>query len=158
MPDPLSLFGFAIAGATAKKRTTRRSEGKVAKVPMYLDSEVHVMRDDKLEVVRGGVLLDDTDLDEEEIESIQGRGVIRPATPAEIEQLAQADKAQERAAVTRTQQTELQSMQARQASEMAGATNAGKSDADKAKLSEKHAEALTALQEKHTAALNDLSE
>jgi hypothetical protein len=152
-PLPLSTFsllGFAI-GATAKK-STRRSSGKASKLKLLLDSTVHLRRDPKrpdITVIDGGVLVDDTDLDDDEIEELKRHGVIRPASAEEIARLEAAEETAGNAELLREQEYELTELRANQAAELEG-----KSDAEKAKLAERHSKAVAALQEKHVKALN----
>lgn len=152
-PLPLSTFsllGFAI-GATAKK-ATRRASGKGSKVKLLLDSEVHLKRDPKspeLTKIPGGVLVDDTDLDDDEIEELKRLGAIRPASAEEITRLEAAQEVAENADLMRAQELELSQLRVKQAEELAAAP------ADKqATLQERHAKAVTAMQEKHVKALN----
>lgn len=44
---------------------------------LFLASEVHVMRGKDTHVVKGGVLVSETDLTEKEIDSLKGLGVLR---------------------------------------------------------------------------------
>jgi hypothetical protein len=148
----------AVVGATAK-RTTRRKAGNRSDVPMFLDSDVHVMRkndDGKTEtvVIRGGVLVDDTDLEEEEIDELTARRVIRHATPEEVERLEQKDTTSEREALVSSQSAELDTLKATQASERA-AMQADTSVSPDAltKLDAKHATAVSKLQASHDKAL-----
>jgi hypothetical protein len=97
-----SLLGLAI-GATAKK-STRRTSGKASKLKLLLDSTVHLRRDPKkpdLTVIDGGVLVDDTDLDDDEIEELKRHGAIRPASAEEIARLEATAENAERAELMR---------------------------------------------------------
>lgn len=147
-----------IIGAT--KKTTRRSTGKRRDVPMYVDSILHVQRknDDtgKHETVAipAGVLVDDTDLTDDEIDEFTARRVIRPATVEEIERLDKKDAADERADLEASQTAELEQLRANHAAERAELVGKeGTSPAAIAKLDDKHATAVSQLQAKHAAAL-----
>lgn len=148
---PLSpLIAFAAVGAT--KRKSRRDKGvKIPEVPLYLDSDVHVMRDGQLSVVRGGQLIDDTDLEDEEIEELKHHKVVRPASAAELaglEQQAAGDAAAELAARHAEDRAKLVASHEQEVSE---AKAAGKSDAQIARLQEKHASQVAALDEQQAA-------
>lgn len=148
---PLSYLGLAAMGVTTsknKKRPTRRATGaKSPDVPMYLDTEAHVMRDDELVKIPGGVLVEDTELDDDEIEEFLARGVIRPATPEEIVRLHTAGAREAAKQLADEQGREMQQLLANQAAELAVAA-----ETDKAKLAEKHLKAVSALQQKHAQA------
>jgi hypothetical protein len=158
--DGLGLL--AVAGAT-KKRASRRTSGKKRDVPMYLDSDVHVLRESEdpthngklvTTVIKGGVMVDDTDLTDDEIDELTARRVIRPATPEEIDRLEQADTAEARAELVATQEAELAQLRANNEAaraEMAARENVS-GDA-LAKLDQKNAMTVAALQEKHAGAL-----
>jgi hypothetical protein len=156
LTDSLGLL--AVAGAT-KKRTTRRTSGKKRDVPMYLDSDVHVMRendDGKLAttVIKGGVLVDDTDLSDDEIDELTARRVIRPATVEEIDALDAAGTAADRAELVKSQEEEMAQLRANQ--EQARATLAAKDNVSAdalAKADQKAAMDVASLQEKHATAL-----
>lgn len=146
-PAPLSTFsllGLAV-GATAKK-STRRSTGKASKLKMLLDSTVHLRRDPKkpdITVIEGGVLVDDTDLDDDEIEDLKRHGIIRPASAAEIARLETAADDADRVELIREHESQLTMLRAEQKAELDAAP------ADKrAALAERHGKALTALQDK----------
>lgn len=149
-PGPLSLLGFALAGATSKKSAPRRKRSgfKVPDVPMYLDSAVHVMRDDELVIISGGVLLDDTELTDEEIADIQRHGVIRPATPAELERLQEAESLAAATELAKDQEREMRQLVANQAAELSGVD-----EAKKPALVDKHLKQISDLQGKHATAL-----
>jgi hypothetical protein len=95
----------------------------------YIDSDIHVMRKDEdkksyTHVVRGGVLLDDLEddaLTDQEIDEMISRGVIRPATPAEVARLENADLQDERAKLAAEQAGEVAQLQADHATELAAA-------------------------------------
>jgi hypothetical protein len=126
---------------------------------MYLDSDVHVMRendDGKLAttVIKGGVLVDDTDLSDDEIDELTARRVIRPASVDEIQRLEAADTAADRAELVKEQQEELAQMRANQEQARAAlATKDGVTGDALAKADQKNAMEVAALQEKHAAAL-----
>lgn len=139
-----------------KKKATRRAQGaKRTDVPMYLDSDVHRMgEDDKLDIVRGGVMVDDTDLTDEEIEELTARRVIRPAKPDEIERAANAEHTEKRAQLQRDQSAEVAQLQAQQAQEKAKLEGGGNaSPAALQKLADQHLKQTQDLQAKHTKAL-----
>jgi hypothetical protein len=143
---PLAPFmAFAAVGAT-KRRTSRRAKGvKIPDVPLFLDSDVHVMRDGELTVVRGGQLVDDTDLEDEEIEELKEHKAIRPATASELaglEQQASNDAASELATRHAEDRAKLVASHEQAVSE---AQAAGKSESDVAKLREKQAAQLSTL-------------
>jgi hypothetical protein len=154
-----SIGLLAVAGAT--KKATRRSSGKKRDVPMYLDSDVHVMRPSEADekklvttVIKGGVLVDDTDLTDDEIDELTARRVIRPATVDEIQRLEAADTAADRAELVKSQQEEIAQLRANH--EVARATLAQKDgvSADAlAKADQKSAMEVASLQEKHAGAL-----
>lgn len=112
-PTTLPL-SFAFAGMTAaRKRSAKKGaadtdpnlnpddpsnqplKAKAArKVPMFVDSEVHLPAKTEGKphrVIKGGVLLDEleVELDDDEVDELIALKAIRPATPAEI---AAADK------------------------------------------------------------------
>lgn len=153
-----SIGLVAVAGAT-KKRTTRRSSGKKRDVPMYLDSDVHVMRDNDegkavTTVIKGGVLVDDTDLSDDEIDELTARRVIRPATVDEIQRLEAADTAADRADLVKEQQEEIAQLRANQEQARAQlAAKDGVSGDALAKADQKAAMDVASMQEKHSAAL-----
>lgn len=174
-PAPVLEFTAlaAVMGATAKK--TRRTAGaKRTSVPLWLDSEVHVIRDDKETpaaaanrrlrgvqapsphtVIPGGVLVDDTDLTDDEIEDLQRRGVVRPATPKEVESAEVRERTERIAELQREQEREIQQLRADQEQEKAKINADGKAAPDAvAKLADKQSKELTSLQEKHVKALN----
>lgn len=154
-----SIGLLAVAGAT--KKTTRRSSGKKRDVPMYLDSDVHVMRPSEADekklvttVIKGGVLVDDTELTDDEIDELTARRVIRPATVDEIQRLEFADTAADRAELVKSQQEELSQLRANQEQSRAQlAAKDGVSADALAKADQKSAMDLASLQEKHAGAL-----
>lgn len=154
---PVELMGLA-ALATARSKT-RRSAGKKRDVQMLVDSDIHVIRKDEdkksyTHVVRGGVLLDDLEddaLTDQEIDEMISRGVIRPATPAEVARLENADLQDERAKLAAEQAGEVAQLQADHATELAAAP-----EDQKAKVQQRQETALVKLQAKHAAALNDV--
>jgi hypothetical protein len=154
---PLEMVALAVIGAT--KRTSRRKAGKKRDVPMYLDSDAHVLRENDegrmvTTVIKGDQLVDDTDLTDEEIEELTARRVIRPATVPEIDRLEAADTASERAELVRSQQTEIAQLTANNDAERADfATRENTSPDALAKLDQKHAASVAALQEKQAGAL-----
>jgi hypothetical protein len=159
--SPLSMFsmlGFAV-GATKSKRPTRRARGvKVPDVPLFLDSDVHVMRDGELTIVRGGVLVEDTELEDDEIEDLIKHGVVRPAKHAELESLETAGNVDAAATLAREQEQEIAALQTAHAAVLADADASGNlTPAKREKLVAKQGEELAALREQHTAALNKLS-
>jgi hypothetical protein len=85
---PLNLVALgAIAGATAVKRSRSNPN-------MIVDSIIHVARQDNRGnpitlAVQPGVLADDTELTDDEIDESIARGSIRYATPAELHRLEQ---------------------------------------------------------------------
>lgn len=148
----------AVVGAT-KKKATRRSAGQKRDVPMYLDSIAHVMRKNedtgKMEnvAIHGGVLVDDTDLTDEEIDELTALRAIRPATPDEIDRLERADADAERAELQKTHEGEVLQLQANQAAERAAAVGKNATPEQLSKLDEKHGAAMATLQEKQAKAL-----
>jgi hypothetical protein len=147
------LMAFAVAGAV-KRRPSRRAAGvKIPDVPMFLDSDVHVMRDKELTVIRGGVLVDDTDLEDDEIEELLRHKVIRPATSSELASLDQASSDSAKADLIASQEQEMAALTASHEAATAEAQAAGKSDAQLAKLAQKQSEEVSALREQHAAAL-----
>jgi hypothetical protein len=130
----------------AKKRTSRRAKGvKIPDVPMYLDSDVHVMRDGELTVVRGGQLVDDTDLEDDEIEELEQHKAIRPATAKELAGLEQQEVASAADELASRHAEDRAKLTASHEQEIAEATAAGKSEAQVAKLREAHASQLATL-------------
>lgn len=160
---PLSVVGLgAFVGATAK-RQTRRKAGVKREVPLYLDSTAHVMRpgkDDKPEllVIPGGVLVDDTDLTDEEIDELTALRVIRHATTEEIDRLEQKGIDEQRAEMLRTQEGEINQLKAQQDVERVDLEAKNPSDEQRATQSDRHGKQLAKLQEKHSAALAKLDE
>lgn len=149
----------AVVGAT-KKKATRRASGKKTEVPMYLDATAHVQRKNedtgKMETVAipGGVLVDDTDLNEDEIEELTAQRHIRPATSSEIERLEQADAAAERKEIVDAQAKETEQLRANQEVEMAKLNASGKASLEAiSALQTEHAKQTAALQEKQAKAL-----
>lgn len=154
-------FG-ALIGATAK-RATRRKTGAKREVPLYLDSDAHVMRDGddgkKVNtVIKGAVLVDDTDLTDDEIDELTALRVIRPATNDEIERLERKDADAERTDLIRTQTSEIEQLRARQESERADLEAKSPNDEQRSIQSDRHATQMTKLQEKHVAALNKIDQ
>jgi hypothetical protein len=159
-----SLALSAILGATAKKKaTTRKAAGKKRDMPMYLDSDVHVMREDPnnekrmiTTIVRGGRMLDDLDdeaLTDDEIDELTARRVIRPATVEEVDRAAQQDKAAQRADLVGDQTTEIQQLRANREGERAGLVAQGSAPADLISFDQATTEQVAALQGKHADAL-----
>lgn len=166
------LTAFALVGAT--KTTRRKSGAKRSDVPLYLDSDVHVPLEDSelkewrsnappgqpghggapIRLIKGGVLVDDTDLTDEQIEDLQTRGVIRPATMKEVQASEARAKADERRELEQQQKTEIQQLQAKQEQARAEATSKNANADQIAKLNERQTAELTALQDKHVKALN----
>lgn len=158
-PMPFELLGFALIGATAKKSARRKaSRGDDL---MYLDSDVHVMRDNdkgdsELVIVRGGRPLSDVDeLTDDEIDELTARRVIRPLRSDEagaIEARAATDAANQLAA---EQAREMELLTVRHEAATAALDEAGqlKTDKEKAALADKQAKERTALAEKHAKAL-----
>jgi hypothetical protein len=168
-PMPFELAGLGVALATAKKAARKPAAKKSgskpaakksasADVAMYLDSDVHVMRENKkgdpvTTTIKGGVLVDDTDLTDEEIDDFTARRVIRPAKPEEIERLKKAPGVAEREQLVREQAAEVEQLQAKHASAVAAAA-----PADRPALQEEQATELTELQQEHVDALNAFDE
>jgi hypothetical protein len=166
-PIELALAGLATARRSAAKKTAaKKTPAKTSaakksastKVPMYLDSEVHVTRDNKkgdpvLTVIKGGQLVDDTDLTDEEIDDLTTRRVIRPATVAEIERLSKAPAVKAREELVREQEGEVAQLKAAHAAALAAAA-----PDEKAALQEEQATELTDLQAEHVDALNAFDE
>ena len=160
---PLSMFsmlGFAV-GATAKsKRPTRRArkDVKVPDVPLFLDSDVHVMRDGELTTIRGGVLVDDTELEDDEIEDLIKHRVVRPAKHEELQTIETTGSLTAIEDLKREQDQEIQALQSAHASALAEAdASRNFTPAKREKLVATQAEELAALQSQHAAALNKLS-
>lgn len=157
-PDmPIEVVGLGAALATARTRRGKRGD-----VPMYLDSHVHVMREDKkgdpvLKRIRGGILIDDTDLTDEEVDELTARKVVRPASQEEVERLAQSGTEAERTDLLREQEEEMAKLTAKHEMERAELGD-GASASKRQKLEERQAKELTALQGKHAKALNALGE
>lgn len=149
----------AVMGATAKKKPTRRAAAKKTDVPMYLDGIAHVQRKnedtDKMETVAitGGVLVDDTDLSDEEIDELTAMRIIRPATSDEIARLEQAEANAERAEKQQAHEAEVTQLRANQEAERAAAVARNATPDQLAKLDERHAVAKSALEEKQAKAL-----
>lgn len=172
MPAPTHhkrLPGFPIEGlaaaalATKGKKATRRSAGKRSSVKLFLDSLVHVVRGEdkegrpKTESIAGGVLVDDTDLTDDEIDELTALKAIRPATPKEIEQLDRNEVEEKRVALVREQEEEMAALRAEHEQAKADlGTDA--SPAKVTKLEEKQAAEVSKLQDKHTKALNKVAE
>jgi hypothetical protein len=156
---PLDTVALSAAfGST--RRSTRRRSGSKRDVPLFLDSDAHVMRENEKTgkpetyVVKGGVMVDDTDLSDDEIDELTAHRAVRRATPDEIARFDQRDSETERASLTESQASELEELRASQASERA--TVAAEETTTPAKLSaldDKHATAVSKLQAKHAAAL-----
>lgn len=97
---PIELVGAGAALSTGAKRGGRKrakdgADGAAAPrntMPMILDSHVHLMRGKEMVALKGGVLVEDTDLTDDEIDELTARKAIRPATPKELAQLQQADE------------------------------------------------------------------
>lgn len=160
------LDGMAIAaiGATSKRKSTRRKAGVKREIPLYLDSDAHVMREDErtghlaTTVIRGGVLVDDTDLTDDEIDELTALRAIRHATTDEIARLEQKDADAERTELMANQAVELEELRARQDAERAELEAKGPTDEQRSTQSTRHSAAMTKLQEKHAAALAKLDE
>lgn len=170
---PLELLSFALVGAT-KRETRRKSGAKKGDVPLYLDSDVHVALEESelkewrqnappgqpghsgapIRVIKGGVLVDDTDLTDEQIDDLQKRGVVKPASPEQVKAAEAKAKADERRDLEQEQKTEIQQLQAKHEQARAEATNKNANAETLAKLSEKQTSEMTALQDKHVKALN----
>jgi hypothetical protein len=78
------------AAAAGSVDTTRAAEdAEVRRIrrgrPMFLDSHVDVVRDGEVVRIQGGVLVEDTDLSEDEIDELTAHRAIRLATDPEIE-------------------------------------------------------------------------
>lgn len=166
---PLSTVGFgAIVGATAKKRATRKAAGKKRDVPMYLDSDVHVMRPDEenpkrkvTTIVRGNRLLDDLEADEltdDEIDELTARRVIRPAKPEEIERSEQQDRAAQREELSAEQTAEITQLRANRESERAQLVAGGVKPEDLVSFDDETASTIAELQTEHAAALAKLDQ
>jgi hypothetical protein len=97
---PINLIALgAIAGATAVKRSRSNPN-------MIVDSIIHVARkDDKGNpttlVINPGVLADDTELTDDEIDENIARGAVRFANPAELHRLEQIAVQRETAKIAR---------------------------------------------------------
>lgn len=163
------LPGFPIEGlaaaalATKAKKATRRTAGKRSSVKLFLDSHVDVVRGEdkegrpRVERIAGGVLVDDTDLTDDEIDELTALKAIRPATPKEIEQLDRNEVEEKRAALVREQEEEMAALRAEHEQAKADlGTDA--SPAKVTKLEEKQAAEVSKLQDKHTKALNKVAE
>jgi hypothetical protein len=161
---PLSMDLSVLGVALATKRATRRSTGKKRDVPMFLDSEVHVMRegkDGKPEQLRiaGGVLVDDTELEDDEIDELTARRVIRPATQDEIHRLERRETDDARTELLRTHETEMAQLRAQHDVARAELENSGNATpAALNRLSDKQALEITKLQDKHAAAIAKIDE
>lgn len=163
-PLPLSTVGLgAIIGATAKKRTTRKAAGKKRDVPMYLDSDVHVMRPSEDEpkrrvttLVRGGRLVDDLEddaLSDDEIDELTARRVIRPAKPEEIERSEQQDRAAQREELAAEQTAAITQLRANRESERAALVAGGVKPEDLVSFDDETSTTVAELQSEHAAAL-----
>lgn len=161
---PVEYLAIGLAAAAAKKGARRARRGDVA---MIVDSQVHVMRDNKkgdpeLKVIKGGVLVEDTDpeLTEEEIDELTARRVIRPATEAELAAMEQGDVAGEREALVREQEQDVAQLRAKHVAERTKLEEGGKLKTPEAvsKLEERQASELSKLQTKHVDALNAVGE
>jgi hypothetical protein len=165
IPSASLLIGAAF-GATAKKKATRKAAGKKRDMPMFLDSDVHVMREDPnnekrmvTTIVRGGRMLDDLEdeaLTDDEIDELTARRVIRPATVAEVDRAAQQDKAVQREELVSDQTTEIQQLRANREAERAGLVADGSAPADLITFDQATTEQVTNLQAKHADALATL--
>jgi hypothetical protein len=113
----------AVVGAT--KRATRRKSNTRTEVPLYLDTIAHVQRKNEesgaMETVaiKGGVLVDDTDLTDDEIDELTAMRVIRHATPDEIDRLEQNSVDAKRAELVQSNTAAMDSLKASNASERA---------------------------------------
>jgi hypothetical protein len=131
---------------------------------MYLDSDAHVMRKNEdtgrfeTTVVRGGVLVDDTDLTDDEIDELTALRVVRPATGDEIDRLEQRDAEDARAELLRTQETEVAQLRAQHDTDRAALEATGPApEASRSSPIARQTE-LTELQAKHAAALAKLDQ
>jgi hypothetical protein len=160
---PADSFVLLAAVGATKKRASRRTSGKKRDVPMYLDSDVHVMRESEdpthngklvTTVIKGGVMVDDTDLTDDEIDELTALRVIRPARPEEIDRLERADTAAARADLVKSQGEELAQLRANNEAARADLASKDNVSGDAlAKLDQKNAMAVASLQEKHAGAL-----
>lgn len=162
-PMPLELLGFALVGATQAvkvgfKRSTRRKAGDF---PMYLDSDVDVVRVNKKEEpeivrVKGGRPLDDVDeLTDEEIDELTARRVIRALRSDEAGALEARTAAEAATQLAAEQAREMEILNAKHEAATAALDEAGqlKTDEKKAQLAEKQDKERTALAQKHAKAL-----
>lgn len=157
--EAMALGG--VIGAT--KRTTRRVAGKKRDAPMYLDSEVHVMRENAngsmvTTTIRGGQLVDDTDLTDDEIDELTALRVIRPATSAELDRLDRVDAETARNELVATQAAELSQLRANTEVARSALVAKGAKAEDLVAFDGKASEDVAALQTKHAAALAKLAE
>jgi hypothetical protein len=74
---------------TAKDASAAAKKAQLAarRVPMFVDSIYHLMRDGRLYEIQGGVLLEELDLEltPEEIDEMTAHRALRPATQAELD-------------------------------------------------------------------------
>jgi hypothetical protein len=162
-PDPIVTLAFAAAARKSSRKRAARKEADSGSsdaedVPMFLDSDVHVMVEGQLTVVRGGRLLSEVeeDLSEDQVDELVARRVVRPATPREIEAAESRDAARDRAETVRAQQVEMSSLRAQQEAQLAALEEGGRraSEEERSALVSEHAEAMAALRERHAEQLN----
>jgi hypothetical protein len=148
----------AVVGAT--KRATRRKSNTRTEVPLYLDTIAHVQRKNdesgamETVTIKGGVLVDDTDLTDDEIDELTAMRVIRHATPEEIDRLEQNSVDAKRAELVQSNTAAMDSLKASNASERAAmeADTSVSPDA-LAKLDAKQNAAVEKMQAQHDKAL-----
>lgn len=160
--DPGPVFPIEVLAGAALATATRRKSGKRSQVPMMLDSIVHVMREGKggkeeLKVINGGVLVDDTDLSDDEVDELTARKVVRPATPDEVARLERSDVEDKRLALVREQEEEVAQLRAKHEAQRAELGDAASPQKVRA-LETKQGEELAKLQAQHAKALNKLAE
>lgn len=148
---PVEYVAIGLAAAVAKR-------GRKGGVAMFVDSDIHVMRDNKkgdpeLKVIKGGQLLEDTDLTDEEVDELTARRVIRPATAKELAQLEKSEANAEREELVKEQEGELTTLRAKHEQALAAAP-----ETKKAAIEEKQSAEVTKLQTAHAKALAKFDE
>jgi hypothetical protein len=163
---PVDFLAIGAAVGATKKKVTRKSAGKKRDMPMFLDSDVHVMREDPLDprrkittIVRGGRMLDDLEddaLTDDEVDELTARRVLRPATPAEVERANQTDKAIRREELVADQTTEIQQLRANREGERAALIASGVKPEDLIAFDGDTSEKVADLQTAHAEAVAKL--